>query len=341
MSVEISADDFTTDEPTLPLTAETPASEPSHDAAAADTPPVETPEPEPEPPPSDDVPPAAASGERNADGTFKKVDKKKKPQERIDHVTWEREQARREAATERERREALERELHALRSSRSEPAPAPRPAPQVAIDPNDPEPKEADFEEYGKFVKALSRWEARQEYREQDAQRQAHASQQTRETFHVQRATQFQSRIGTTPEDIAAATADVHPAILQLPLSSSLQPGQRALGMHALGDALSESENPRALMRYWTEHFDDFRRLLPLHPIQVIREVGRLEARLDPAPAGSGSQPPPVSQAKPPIRPVGSAPASSDESPGDDTSFDDHIRYHNAKEKVPPPRRRR
>ena len=72
----------------------------------------------------------------------------------------------------------------------------------------------------------------------------------------------------------------------------------------AFADLVLHHEQPGRLLTYFSDHKDDFRRLTALHPMLAMRELGRLEARLDAAPSGSASQPS-LSQAKPPIQPVG------------------------------------
>lgn len=331
-----SLDDFTTDSAPAPGSEAPPVSDaPAESLPSHDAPPAELPD-EQEPDsttgePASDAAPAQVASDRNPDGTFKP--KAKEAYKRVQKVTWEREEAKRQAAELRARLEALE-------ARQQTPAPA-APTPQVATD-GDAEPKEEDFEAYRDFVKAQSRWEARQELRQQQQQWQSQAQAANNEQFHAQRDQQFAARLQATIAADPTFLQTIHPAVKALRPSSTLEPGERVTAMHAVADALIDSEMPDALMRHWSEHFDDdFRRLLTLHPIQVIREVGKLEARLGTAPAGSVPRSPVLSQAKPPIKPVGSAPQASDAAPGDDASFDDHLRYHNAKEHRPMPRRRR
>jgi hypothetical protein len=342
---EASLDDFTTESAAPPPESAEPAiTEPVADVPQHGTeePPVETPPVESDSPTE---PALTAQTERNADGTFKPKAKeakgKKDPQARIDHVRWEKGEAERLAERYREERDRAISELAALRQPKAEPQH--RPTTLVAADPNDPEPKEEDFEVYRDFVKAQSLWSARQVYRERQGEAESQYAQRSREQYHAHRATQFRTRLGATPEEAQAAVADVHPAILQMKTTAAAQAdGDRLTPMNAVADALVDSEIPAALMRYWTDHFDDFRRLLTLHPIQVIREVGKLEARLEPAPSGSGSTVPVLSSAKPPIKPVGSAPQVGDRGPlGEDASFDDHLRDYAKRTKAPMPTRRR
>lgn len=331
-----SLDDFTTDSAPAageaPPVSDAPAeSLPSHDAPPAELPDDAEPDSTTGEPQSDAAPVQVAS-DRNPDGTFKP--KAKEAYKRVQKVTWEREEAKREAAELRARLEALEARQHT-------PAPA-APTPQATPD-GDPEPQEADFEVYGDYVKKISEWQARQVFKAQQQQWQAQAQTASSEQFHAQRAQQFATRLQTATQADPTFLQTIHPAVLALRPSSSLQPGERATAMHAVADALIDSEVPDALMRHWTEHFDDdFRRLLTLHPIQVIREVGKLEARLGTAPAGSVPSSPVLSSAKPPIKPVGSAPAIGDSGPlGENASFDDHLRDYAKRTKAPLPTRRR
>jgi hypothetical protein len=64
----------------------------------------------------------------------------------------------------------------------------------------------------------------------------------------------------------------------------------------------------------------------------AIREMGKLEARLDAAlPTGSASKAPIISQAKPPLKPVSGSPVVSDErADEDDEPFEKFFKKGNA-----------
>jgi hypothetical protein len=299
-------------------------------------PPVETPtEPAPDDTPEAaearpaTLPTHAPSTERNPDGTFK-AKGKKDPQARIDHVTWEREEARREAAR-------LKAELDALRAAQpatQEPPREPsRPAPQPAGDPTDPEPQEAQFDDYGKFVKAQARWEARQEFREQSriaAQR----------AFVAQREQRQHQRLSSYAERMAAvATADpefftrLHPEVANLRPTSLLEPGQAPSPLNDLADEVLDSPHAALLLQHFSDHPDDLRRFQALRTRKdLLREFTKLETRVETASAGSVPTTPVLSQAKPPIKPVGSAPPTVEDDGSDDEPLERFVMRENAKE---------
>ncbi len=230
-------------------------------------------------------------------------ERRKNPQDRIAHVVWEREQARREAA-------ALREQLAALQAQVRDPQ-APAPQPEAAerhqaapSDASDPPPLEDQFDTYAGFVAAQARWAARQQYRELMEHAQQQAEAQHADALRHTRASTFAERMQAASQAEPELLTSLSPEVLNLRPAMSLQPGERPDGGTAVADALLESEQPQQLMRYLSDHPDDLRRLRALHPMLAMREVGRLEARLDAAPSGSVSQPS-LSQAKPPIQPVG------------------------------------
>jgi hypothetical protein len=231
-------------------------------------------------------------------------ERRKNPQERIAHVVWEREQARREAA-------ALRQQLDALQQGRMAPEmPAPSaptlpqapPAPQAQV--GDPPPSEEHYQTYAEFVAATARWSARQQYLELLQHAQAQAEAQQTADIRQTRASAFAERMQAAEQAEPALLTGLAPEVLDLRPAMSLQPGESPDGGTAIADALLEMEHPQHVMRYLSDHPDDFRRIRALHPMLAMREVGRIEARLDAASHGSASQPS-LSQAKPPIQPVG------------------------------------
>lgn len=92
--------------------------------------------------------------------------KKKSLQGRIDEITAEKHQTAGELTA--ARREIAE--LRAQMAGRPAEETKPAAAEAVAVDPNDPEPQVEAFDDYQKYVKAQARWEARQEFKAQQAE---------------------------------------------------------------------------------------------------------------------------------------------------------------------------
>jgi hypothetical protein len=91
------------------------------------------------------------------------------------------------------------------------------------------------------------------------------------------------------------------------------------------------------LVLYFSEHPSDAQRISTLHPIIAIEEMGILQgvikARQDAAHSGSATAAV-TSQAKPPIKPVGSSPVAADPLEiTDDLPVEEHIRRMNLRER--------
>lgn len=233
-------------------------------------------------------------------------ERRKNPQERIAHVVWEREQARREAAALRQQLEALQQGRMApdmtAPPAQAMPPAMPQGAPQAQA--SDPPPSEEHYQTYAEFVAATARWSARQQYLELLQHAQAQAEAQQAADLRQTRASAFAERMQAAEQADPALLTGLSPEVLELRPAMSLQPGEQPDGGTAIADALLEMDHPQHVMRYLSNHPDDFRRIRALHPMLAMREVGRIEARLDAASSGSVSQPS-LSQAKPPIQPVG------------------------------------
>lgn len=247
------------------------------------------------------------------------------PQARIDEITAKHREAERRAET-------AERELAALRAPKQSEAPKP-----VVAASEDPEPNPADYPagEYDpNYFKACGAHAARQEFKKQsDIAAKAHA--RDREITAVEtRMASFGKRLSAGVKDVPAFLETIAPEITGLQTSDAqalLEPTKPITAANAIADCISNSQNPAALMQYLHDHTDIFQRLLTLHSIEAIWEMGKLEARQEAAHSGPAKTPI-VSQAKPPMKPVGGAPVVNDDAPGDDASDEEHVAYMNRKE---------
>jgi hypothetical protein len=238
--------------------------------------------------------------------------KQKSAKSRIDKVVWEREEARKEAASLRDQLVALRSSAEtrpATNETPASPAAASASAP-AETSPTDDEPRENQFTEYGDFIAAKARWAARSEVNAalQAAHQQQQQSQQ--QGYAQQRAAQFADRVEALSADDPEFLTRIQPEILNLRPAMSLQEGETPTGATAIADLLVDSESPHQMMEYLSSHEDDFRRISALHPMLAMRELGRIEVGLGAAPHGSA--PTPVSsQAAPPIQPVRSSATTS------------------------------
>lgn len=227
------------------------------------------------------------------------------------------------------RAEAAERERDELKARMAQPPPParqaaaqPQAAPAAAIDESDPEPNYVDGASPSDFVKAHSRWAARQEVKASETRReQQWQAQQLRQAAEA-RWTPFVERMLELRKDTAFA-AGLAPEIRDINFE------QRT----PVTDAIIDSANPKAVLQYLSDHPQDFQRLATLHPVLAIREMARLEERLAAGP-GSATAPPVLSNAKPPIPALGGSPHVSDASVDEaDLDLDEFIRRGNDRDR--------
>ncbi|MEK9722041.1 MAG: hypothetical protein VW405_00975, partial [Rhodospirillaceae bacterium] len=229
------------------------------------------------------------------------------PQERIAHVVWEREEAKRQASEARRQADELRYQLEQARRSQVQATPQPpaqgQPQNRQPADPDAPRPDQ--FERYEDFVMANAQFAADKRVRQELARLQSEAQAQQLEQMRSSRAQQFSDRVKAAEANDPEFLTKVSPEVLNLRPAMNLQPGETPDGGTAVADYLVELDDPRPMMLHLSEHPEEFRRITALHPMFAMRELGRLDARLYAAPTGPASVSPAVSRAKPPIRPVG------------------------------------
>lgn len=235
-------------------------------------------------------------------------------QAEIDELTATKHSTKREV-------EAARAELERLNAERAKLAqPAQRTPQQPTQAQGDPEPKLEDFKDQADptlaYFRAVSAWEGRKAYREESRNAQI-AAQRQRDIAHFdKRMSGLQDRLKSYHEKHPEFGKSLNPIVSDLIVKEHFSmPGKNGV---PLADAIVDSENTGELLEYFTAHFDDFQRLLTLPPTEVGREIGKIETRLTTASStGPVVQPPPVSKAKPPIKPVGASPVVSDDEADD------------------------
>ena len=305
------------------LGIEAPAESP---AEPAETPaPVET----PAEPAAETATPAAETPAPQA-----KTEKpKKNPQERIDHITREREEARREAAAERARRDEAERRFEAFqRQTQAEIDALKRGTkPEPAKPAEDAEPTLEQFADqadpYAAWMRAMARHDARQEFKtQQEQQREAYQARQAEQREHDRRQTEL-GRIRTWTGRMEAAF-EKNPEMRGLVENMPVLP-------RPMMDVVLESEIPDQILSHLLHYPEEMDRITGLPPLRQFRELSRIEYQLEQA-AATGSAVPAKAKttAHPPVSPVSgshAAPASSGE-PGPNASYEEHRAYWNALE---------
>lgn len=245
------------------------------------------------------------------------------PQARIDQAIGKQREAERRAA-------ALEAELAAARAAKQEA----KPVPAANDDDPPPDPKKFTGEEYDpQYMRQMARWEARQEFREQQAKQAQIAAATQLEGAEREIEQKFGERYGAILAEDPEFPTKVDQRLLTITRLGALPADQRAHATFGnfIVEQVFQSEHPKELLLHLS---DDavIQRLATLPPIQVIRQLATFEASLGAAsPAGPALKPPAISHAKRPITPVGSSPMVSNDEPGEDATDDEWLRYENAK----------
>jgi hypothetical protein len=94
-----------------------------------------------------------------------------------------------------------------------------------------------------------------------------------------------------------------------------------------------ESPQGIEILQWLSDNPEESQRISTLHPAETYREMGKIEARLEAAPPRASARV--VSNAKRPVRPLGTSPHVADEfAITDDLSFDEHFRRANAEDRA-------
>lgn len=175
-----------------------------------------------------------------------------KLERRFSEITKQREEARKEAQTEREARQALEARLAAL-----ERQPAPQ-APKV-----DEEPQPSQFNDAFEYAKALAEYTADKrigEMRKQDAE--------------AKEAIERQKVIETWASKVQAAKAS-------LPDFDDIVASSDVVVNDDIRDAILESDVGPQILYHLAENEDVAKKIAGLSAKQALREIGKLEARFE------------------------------------------------------------
>lgn len=214
-------------------------------------------------------------------------------------------------------REEAKRELERLRQEAQPPAPAPAEPPVLSLS-QDPEPQEDGYATYAEFVKATSQWTARQAVREFEAQQQQRLEQQRRAEWSQNRDRSFGERLNEARQRIPDFDVLVNREDIEL--SSPIV------------EVIKDSPVAADLMLHLAHYPDDAQRLNALPPMLAFGEMKALEGRLSAARPGSSAGKS-ISQAKPPIKPVGSQPTGTSDDPSEMDFSPEYVRRMNAMER--------
>jgi hypothetical protein len=219
-------------------------------------------------------------GAKLSDAVKRKIDKivAKKHRAMKEAEEFGREEYReRKAAV--ERAEALQRELDALRGTKS--------VPGTASSEGD-EPKPEDFKTVGEYAKALTKWEVAQARKAESAEAAKQTQKQQIETVQQQ----FAQRVADTAKTIRDYHEVVEAADWEVP--------------HHIQAYIVDSENGARLGYELAKNRDEFDRIAKLSPIRAFAELGKLEDKLTAKPVAEKAAPAAtqVSRAPAPITPL-------------------------------------
>lgn len=176
-------------------------------------------------------------------------------------------------------------------------APKPDPAPVKAAVEDKPPTREA-FDSYEAFLDAKAEYTGRKAAADYRAKAEAEAKEEQARTAHAERTKSFQDKVNAKYPDLAERIADIG--------EIAMPPG--------MADAIAESDLGPDVLNHFADNPKDFERIAALSPSAAIREIGRLEARLE----GAAQKPAPVAEVKnpsaapKPISPLGGTATVSD-----------------------------
>jgi hypothetical protein len=265
--------------------------------------------------PADDKPAAAAGQTDDKSGTGEQPKPgqgrgKERRIPQLDADIQDRLRRRAELAQEIAREEGR---LEALRQPTAPKQDARQAAPSTAKAGEDHEPQLADFEAdpakypdpYTAYVRAVGRWEARSELREQEQARSQREATERQQAARVERVTTFQQRVAEAATADPESVESIDQRLLTLKPLSNLGPGEVPNALNALAEAFVASDNPIGLMRYFSDNPAEVVRVGKLQPDQFYQAIGRIEAGLAKSTPAAAVQPKQKTSAPPPPTTLG------------------------------------
>ena len=158
----------------------------------------------------------------------------------------------------------LERQLETVAKSTSQPAKT-----------EEAEPKLEDFDDYGKYARAVAKWEIKQAKSEMASSSQ----EEINRVLRMRQEDDFRGRLeaySEKNEDFEEAVQEVAPLIRGAAL-----------------EALMDSRHAPEIIHHLAKNPEDAERLSTLSPLAAAREIGKIEARLENKPSRKTTSAPP------------------------------------------------
>ena len=218
-------------------------------------------------------------------------------------------QLAREKASEQARANKLEAELRAVRAQQRQ-SPVTEDPKEASEGDNEPEtsgtptpengkPDQDKFETYEAYAEALMDWKVDQRMMTQESEHRVRIEQEQAQKAHEDSVATLHERIDTFREANPDFDAVVEKG-KDLPMTRPMQ------------DSVINSDLGPALMYHLSQNPEECDRISQLHPMAAIKEMGKLEARLeDASPTGPSSSTHSVTKAPKPIKPVGGGATAS------------------------------
>lgn len=288
-------------------------------------PPAEEPEPESvEPKPEAPEDDKGEAGQEQAARKNRLEERKQGIQAQINELVRERGEVSRETERGRAERAELQRDIEALKAEQArikgggQPRPngAAQPHPSTGLDPNDPEPVEAQFPDYATYTKAAGAWAARTEWRKQ-------SFQQWVSNQEAQQRQKFSNNYQTFAKANPTFEQEINRKDLVL-----TDPMVRVIKGSDIGPQM---------MLYLARNSDEVDRIGSLPMLDAFGEMKKLEARLEGAHSGPPQPAAQHSKAPAPIKPVGNAMSRQSDSsdiPDESVSDDEHFERMNKRDEA-------
>jgi len=220
-------------------------------------------------------------------------------QEDLDRIT---------AKVKKNERYRTRKEVEAFYQGRESAAPKPDAQPAKPAEPVDKPPTRENFESYEAFLDAKAEYTGKKAAHEYRTKAEAEQKERAVKEAQAERVKTFQAKVTEKYPDLN----DRLDAIAHVEMPAGM------------GEAIAESDFGPDVLNHFAENPKDFERIAALSPSAAIREIGRLEARLEGAQKPSATAAAPVTEVKKPsaapapLKPVGGTATVGDGEPSHD-----------------------